>query len=52
MIPLSTTYRKNGYEFRQVDRTKNVAIYSQHDTENGRLVAYEVFIVKQRPRAL
>lgn len=48
MIPISTTYRKNGYNFSQVSRTGDVAVYAQVDPDSGKAVAYEVFIVQKR----
>lgn len=54
MKQLPSQVRKNRYDYKLVKRTsdpfpcKNVAIYSQHDTEG--LVAYEVFIIPIRKK--
>ena len=45
MKKLAEKYNKNGYQFELVERTGDVAIYSQH-LEN-RIVAYEVFEVQK-----
>lgn len=45
MIPLAIEYKKNGYLFRLVQRSAEVAIYKQIDTEDIEFQAYEVFEV-------
>jgi hypothetical protein len=45
MKPLPKTYFKNGYQFNQVDRTGDVAIYSQ--SLDSKIIAYEVFKVQK-----
>ena len=48
---LGKTERKNGFDYRLVERSKNCAVYEQLDyEENGEewTVAYEVFIIKNR----
>ena len=37
--------RKNGFTYRQVKRTEQRFIYSQH-SNNGQIIAYEVFLNK------
>lgn len=49
MIPLSTTYRRNSYDFELVDREGDVAIYAQIDPDSKRQVAFEVFEVMKFP---
>jgi hypothetical protein len=44
--PLALTYRKNGFDFRQVTRAGNVAIYEQSD--EGKFIAFEVFEIRQQ----
>lgn len=47
MQQLPLTYRKNGYDYKQVFRDDNTAIYEQHS--EGKLIAFEVFeIVVQK----
>lgn len=48
MKQLETVLIKNKFVYKQVKRNKNKAIYSQHYQENGPIVAYEVFKIKQR----
>lgn len=52
MEPISTTYRKNNYEFKQVNRTGDVAIYEQREPSNNRLLGYEVFIIQHQKESI
>lgn len=45
MKKLLPTYRKNSYDFALIGREGDIAIYSQSD--NGRIIAYEVFEVQK-----
>lgn len=46
-IPLPEMIRKNGYDYKQIRREGNVAIYEQMDA--GAHVAYEVFEIRKQP---
>lgn len=48
METLQKEIRTNGHIYRQLDRTNNTAIYSQH-TKDGQLAGYEVFIIRISP---
>lgn len=41
---LEKEIKKNGFVYLQIHRSKDSAIYSQHD--NGKIIAYEVFKIK------
>ena len=47
MKTLNTTFEKRGFQYQQVLREGQVAIYSQ--TLNDRIIAYEVIKIKQAP---
>lgn len=49
---LGDKYKKNGYEFTLIERTGQVAIYSQIVPETGRLIAFEVFEVQKYPEKI
>lgn len=49
MLPLASNYTKNSYNFALVNRTKDVAIYSQALPETGKIIGYEVFEVLKKP---
>lgn len=44
MKTLATNIRKNGYDYKLIQRTSRAAIYSQ--SEQGKIIAYEVGMVK------
>lgn len=44
---LEKIYFKNGYRFEQIERTGDIAIYAQIDTDSNKVVAYEVFRISQ-----
>lgn len=48
MEQLALTYSKNGYNFKQIERVKNVAIYEQTEPSNGRFLGYEVFVIRHQ----
>lgn len=48
MEPLPLAYSKNSYNFVQVFREDDIAIYEQIEPENNRLIGYEVFRVKKQ----
>lgn len=45
MRKLESEIKTNGHLYKQIDRTQNTAIYSQH-TKDGQLAGHEVFIIK------
>lgn len=47
MEKLPKKFKKNGFIYEEIKRMSDVAIYSQ-STEEGRLLAYEVFIVMEQ----
>ena len=47
MKPLATTFRKTGYDYQQIDRVGDVAIFSQ--AQGGRVFAWEVVVVQKCP---
>ena len=52
MKKLGDKYKKNGYEFTLIERTGQVAIYSQIVPETGRLIAFDVFEVQKYPEKI
>lgn len=45
MNPLPTSFKKDGFQFDQIERRGNLAIYRQH---KGKIEAFEVVKIKQR----
>lgn len=45
MIPLPTEFSRHGYDYKQVERSDNVAIFEQ--SFEGEFVAFEVFRIKK-----
>lgn len=43
--PLPLEFQKHGYDYKQIERSEHVAIYSQ--SYEGEFVAYEVFRIKK-----
>jgi len=50
MKQLEKNFTKYGYEFNQVARTANAAIYSQSD--NGKIIAYETIEILHKSEAV
>jgi hypothetical protein len=44
MKTIPEVYRKNGYDYKLISRSDNVAIYEQ--TDNGKFIGYEVCRIK------
>lgn len=49
MKELSKSYRKNGYDYKQVRREGMIAIYEQVNPDDGKTVGFEVFEIITRP---
>jgi hypothetical protein len=49
VVRLKEVFKKNGLECRQIERTENVGLYSQHVTKNKTLCGYEVARIKILP---
>lgn len=45
MKKLQDVYTKKGFVYTLLERTKEKAIYSQHD-ENGNLIGHEIFLIQ------
>jgi hypothetical protein len=46
MTPLAKTFRKDGFDFAQIDRVDDVAVY--HKTKGAQVESFEVVIVQKR----
>ena len=47
MKQLESNYKKYGYNFRQIEREGDIAIYEQSDPETGKVYAFEIFIIQK-----
>ncbi len=47
MTTLETEFKTNGFDFRQIERQGDVAIYEQ--SKGGRVLTYELIIVQKHP---
>lgn len=49
MRELEKEYTAYGYNFKQVKREGQIAIFEQRNQDSDKIVAYEVFVIQQLP---